>query len=110
MTDLEVARFASKEGMKTILEFKKKGIVIKQKGSHDLVTDADVAAEKAILKVIREHFPEDDILAEESAAHDTMSEKRTWIIDPIDGTTNFANDFPIYCVSVALWENKQPKV
>lgn len=110
MTDLEVARHASREGMKTILEFKKKGIVIKQKGSHDLVTDADVAAEKAILKVIGEHYPEDEILAEESAAHDTMSDKRTWIIDPIDGTTNFANDFPIYCVSVALWENKQPKV
>lgn len=109
MTDLEVARLATRKGRDTILEYKKKGIKIQQKGSHDLVTDADFAAEKSILKIIREYFPDDEILAEESAAHDSMTEKRTWIIDPIDGTTNFANDFPIYCVSVALWENKKPK-
>jgi fructose-1,6-bisphosphatase/inositol monophosphatase family enzyme len=54
-------------------------------------------------------FPEDDILAEESASHDSLSENRTWIVDPIDGTTNFANDFPIYCVSVAMWEKKNQK-
>ncbi|HLR90143.1 MAG TPA: inositol monophosphatase family protein [Balneolaceae bacterium] len=110
MTDLEVARLAARKGRDTILEYRKKGIKVSQKGEHDLVTDADVAAEKAILSVLKEHFPNDEALAEESAAHDSMSGARTWIIDPIDGTTNFANDFPIYCVSVALWEEKQPKV
>src|SRR5690625_7930072 len=110
MTDLEVARLAARKGRDTILEYRKKGIKVSQKGEHDLVTDADVAAEKAILSVLKEHFPNDEVLAEESAAHDSMSGARTWIIDPIDGTTNFANDFPIYCVSVALWEEKQPKV
>ncbi|MCC5942211.1 MAG: inositol monophosphatase [Balneolaceae bacterium] len=108
--DLEIARIAAREGVRVIKEFREKGIKIKEKGFHDLVTDADVAAEKAILAVIKENFPEDDILAEESADHDSLNTNRTWIIDPIDGTTNFANDFPIYCVSVALWENKEPKV
>jgi myo-inositol-1(or 4)-monophosphatase len=108
--DLDIAKKAAHEGVRVIQEYKKGGIKVKEKGFHDLVTDADIAAEKAILSVISESFPKDDILAEESADHDSMSENRTWIVDPIDGTTNFANDFPIYCVSVALWENRQPKV
>ena len=108
--DLDIARKAAKEGVRVIKEFKKNGIKVREKGFHDLVTDADIAAEEAILEVIKNHFPSDEILAEESAARDSMNECRTWIIDPIDGTTNFANDFPIYCVSVALWENRQPKV
>lgn len=108
--DLEIAKKAAFEGLRVINEYKENGINIREKGFHDLVTDADLAAEKAILEVIREHFPGDDILAEESADYDTMSNKRTWIVDPIDGTTNFAHDFPIYCVSVALWENRTPKV
>ncbi len=108
--NLDIARKAAREGVRVIKEYKEKGIKIKEKGFHDLVTDADIAAEKAILKLIRSEFPDDHILAEESANHDSLSESRTWIIDPIDGTTNFANDFPVYCVSVALWENRQPKV
>lgn len=107
--DLEIAKKAAREGVRVIKQFKKKGIKIKQKGFHDLVTDADIATEKAILRIIQAEFPDDDILAEESADHDKLSENRTWIVDPIDGTTNFANDFPIFCVSVALWENRQPK-
>jgi len=108
--DLNVAREAAREGVRVINEFKNNGIKVKQKGFHDLVTDADIAAEKAILKVIKNHFPNDDILAEESADYDSMTKNRTWIVDPIDGTTNFANDFPIYCVSVAMWENREPRV
>ncbi len=108
--DLNVAKEAAREGVRVINEFKKNGIKVKQKGFHDLVTDADLAAEKAILGVIKKYFPNDDILAEESADFDSMTNNRTWIVDPIDGTTNFANDFPIYCVSVAMWDNREPKV
>jgi len=108
--DLDIARKAAREGVRVIKEFKKDGFEVRQKGFHDLITDADIAAEKAILTVIAKAFPEDDILAEESACHDSLTDNRTWIIDPIDGTTNFAHDFPVYCVSVALWENQQPKV
>lgn len=110
ISDLDVAKQAAREGVRVIKSFREKGIKIKKKGFHDLVTDADVETEKAIIKVIKKHFPDDEILAEESSAEDSMSDSRVWIIDPIDGTTNFANGFPIYCVSVALWENKEPKV
>lgn len=110
ISDLDVAKQAARKGARVIKSYKKQGIKIKEKGFHDLVTDADVATEKAIIEVIKKHYPGDKILAEESAAEDHLTDSRTWIIDPIDGTTNFAHDFPIYCVSVALWEEKKPKI
>lgn len=108
--DLKIALKAARKGVETINEFRNKSLNVQQKGFHDLVTDADFAAEKAILGIIEEEYPDDEILAEESADHESLSESRTWIVDPIDGTTNFAHNFPIFCVSVAMWENKQPKV
>ncbi|MCH8523762.1 MAG: inositol monophosphatase [Balneolales bacterium] len=80
------------------------------KGRHDLVTEADVASEKAIKSVIRRMFPEDMMLAEESHEGAELTDARTWIIDPIDGTTNFAHGVPFYAVSIALWIKKQPEV
>lgn len=109
-SDLDIAKQAAREGVRIIKSFSEREINIKRKGFHDLVTDADVETEQAIIGIIKKHFPDDQILAEESAAEDSMSRSRTWIIDPIDGTTNFANGFPVYCVSVALWEEKKPKV
>jgi myo-inositol-1(or 4)-monophosphatase len=108
--DLEIALNAARTGVKTIRSFEDKKLNTREKGYHDLVTDADIATEKAILKVIRDDFPDDEFLAEETADHNSLTNRRTWIVDPIDGTTNFAHNFPIYCVSVALWEQKQPKV
>jgi myo-inositol-1(or 4)-monophosphatase len=108
-SDLSIALKAARAGVKTIKEYQDKSLNTREKGYHDLVTDADIATEKVILAFIRENFPDDDILAEETQAHENLSDSRTWIVDPIDGTTNFAHDFPIYCVSVALWENKKPK-
>ncbi len=89
---------------------RKSSFSIELKGKNDLVTDADLAAEKAIISILKEHFPADDILAEESENRPHLTKARTWIIDPIDGTTNFAHSFPVYCVSIALWEHKSPKV
>jgi myo-inositol-1(or 4)-monophosphatase len=109
-TDLEVALKAARAGVETVREYRDKALNIKQKGYHDLVTDADLASEKTILGIILDHFPDDAVLAEETADHSTLDESRTWIVDPIDGTTNFAHGFPIYCVSVALWENGEPRV
>ncbi|MEX2410615.1 MAG: inositol monophosphatase, partial [Candidatus Paceibacterota bacterium] len=57
-SDLELAKNAAKEGVRVIKKFKKKGIQISQKGFHDLVTDADLAAEKAILAIIQESCPD----------------------------------------------------
>ncbi len=69
------------------------------KGRVDLVTDADLASEKYIIKAITAKFPEHSILAEEGSSVDNGSEFK-WVVDPLDGTTNFAHNFPFYCVSI----------
>ncbi len=104
--ELEIARKAAQAGAETIRSFQKNRsqMGIRSKGYRDLVTDADVAAEKVIVSVIKEAFPEDHILAEESKVEVEFTSGRWWIIDPIDGTTNFAHDFPIFCVSIGFWE------
>lgn len=109
-SDLEVALKAARAGVKTIKGYQNKSLNTREKGFHDLVTDADLATEKVILEILTKEFPDDQILAEETADKNSLTNARTWIVDPIDGTTNFAHDFPIYCVSVALWENKNPKI
>jgi myo-inositol-1(or 4)-monophosphatase len=74
---------------------------IKKKGEIDLVTEADIQSEKAIIKILREEFPGDGFLTEESGAINSDLE-RVWIIDPLDGTTNYAHSFPFFAVSIAL--------
>ena len=72
-----------------------------KEGINNLVTEADHAAEKAIFSVIKESFPDHFILSEESGEIITNSEYK-WIIDPIDGTVNFANGIPLCCVSIGV--------
>ena len=76
-------------------------IVISNKGEIDLVTEVDLAAESVIKELISSHYPKHQILAEESGASGESSEYR-WIVDPLDGTTNYAHGLPIFCVSIAL--------
>lgn len=71
------------------------------KGGVDLVTEADNAVEEAVISKILDVFPNDCILAEESGTHDGTNEF-TWIIDPLDGTTNFAHSFPFFGFSCAI--------
>ena len=72
-----------------------------KEGINNLVTEADHAAEKAIIEVIQKDFPDHFILSEESGEIITNSEYK-WIIDPIDGTVNFSNGIPLCCVSIGL--------
>jgi myo-inositol-1(or 4)-monophosphatase len=81
-------------------------LAIKFKSSIDMVTEADKASESLIIKAIRQAFPGDDIMTEESQNQRTSS-KRRWIIDPLDGTTNYAHNFPVWCVSIAFEEKDQ---
>jgi myo-inositol-1(or 4)-monophosphatase len=74
---------------------------IEYKGEADLVTAADRAAEKLIRERITQQWPGHDILGEEQGLNDQGSEYR-WYVDPLDGTTNFAHGFPVFCVSMAL--------
>jgi len=75
------------------------------KGTIDLVTRFDTLSQKMIFKHLSTCFPDHDFLAEEGLSEEKGSEFR-WLIDPIDGTTNFAHKFPVFCVSMAL-EKKQ---
>jgi myo-inositol-1(or 4)-monophosphatase len=81
---------------------------IEYKGDADLVTAADRAAEVLIRERIREQWPSHDVLGEEQGLNDQGSEYR-WYVDPLDGTTNFAHGYPVFCVSLAL-EHKGRRV
>ncbi len=109
--NLETARSAAEAAKEVITYYDKNRakLNIGLKGKNDLVTRADEDAEKEIIGVIRQVFPEDEILAEESTGETVLTDRRTWIIDPIDGTTNFAHGVPTYCVSIAMWEHKKPQ-
>ncbi len=77
---------------------------IRAKRANDFVTQVDKAAEEAIIGIIRQAFPDHAILGEESGALPAPAGKAEyrWVIDPLDGTTNFIHGFPQYCVSIAL--------
>ena len=81
------------------------GIKTKE-GTFDLVTKADVEAEENAVAVIRKSFPDHNFLAEENKYEQTDSEYK-WIIDPLDGTNNFASGIPVFCVSIALAKNDE---
>ena len=74
---------------------------VRTKAYNEFVTHVDEQAEKAIIEIIRSRYPEHSILGEEHGMQDNNSEF-LWIIDPIDGTTNYIHGFPVYCVSIAL--------
>ncbi len=78
-----------------------RGVQIHNKGAIDLVTEADLAAEQLIIERIRSYYPRHAILAEESGKSEHQNEFK-WLIDPLDGTTNFAHNYPCFCVSIAL--------
>lgn len=73
---------------------------IDEKGRNDFVTQIDRSAEQAIIELILDHYPDHSILAEESGA--AGSHEYQWIIDPLDGTTNYVHGFPVFSVSIAV--------
>ncbi len=84
---------------------------IKRKSnSFDLVTEADVASQDLILGVIRSRFPEDGIQAEEEGGSRQGSSGAVWIVDPLDGTTNFAHRYPSFAVSIGMWVDGRPEL
>ncbi|MEK7672453.1 MAG: inositol monophosphatase family protein [Patescibacteria group bacterium] len=96
---------------KIILKNAKKTLTIKEKSLNNLVTNADKASEAFIIKTIKSAFPDHAIIAEESSDGKFSEEYKNadylWIIDPLDGTTNFAHGLPLYSVSIALCEIKK---
>ena len=86
------------------------------KSKRDVVTNADYASERLVIEAIRHRYPGDAILAEESGEHagalrdDGSHNGRLWVIDPLDGTVNYANGIPYYCVSIGLVVDDRPAV
>lgn len=100
----EIAR----EAGALLMEYFRQRVKIEYKGEVDLVTVADRKSEALILERIRGRWPSHDILGEEGGLHDKGSDYR-WYVDPLDGTTNFAHGFPVFCVSLAL-EHKGERI
>jgi myo-inositol-1(or 4)-monophosphatase len=76
-------------------------IDVAHKGAINIVTDVDIASERLIREAIATQYPRHQVLAEEGGLADSRSEYR-WVIDPLDGTTNFAHGYPVFCVSIGL--------
>src|SRR6185312_543245 len=76
-------------------------VTIEYKGDADLVTKADRASESLIVEHVRQRWPDHDLIGEEGSRTETGSDYR-WYIDPLDGTTNFAHGYPVFCVSLGL--------
>ncbi len=83
------------------MQYFHQGLKIEYKGDADLVTAADRASEALIRERITQQFPSHDVLGEEQGLNDQGSDYR-WYVDPLDGTTNFAHGYPVFCVSMAL--------
>lgn len=99
---MEVAMAAAREAGEYALKRLGSVIEISHKGGkNNLVTDVDKASEEIVIRHIRENFPEHSILAEESGRSCEKNDYM-WIIDPLDGTTNYAHAFPFFCVSIGV--------
>src|SRR5271157_2923541 len=96
----------AREAGSLVMSYFRQHVKIEYKGSVDLVTVADRKSEALILERIRHEFPTHDVLGEEGARIETGSEYK-WYVDPLDGTTNFAHGFPVFCVSLAVERSGQ---
>lgn len=91
----------AREAGALLMEYFRQRVKIEYKGDADLVTVADRSSEKLILERIRAHWPDHEVIGEEGARIETGGDYR-WYVDPLDGTTNFAHGYPVFCVSLGL--------
>jgi len=115
--DLEFAVALADEAGRLLRDRYERVEQVDYKSAKDIVTEVDHLAEALILDAIRRRCPDDALLAEETGGHDarageapTSGRGRTWIVDPIDGTINYANGIPFFCVSIALAVDGRPTV
>ncbi|HXD32263.1 MAG TPA: inositol monophosphatase family protein [Pyrinomonadaceae bacterium] len=94
----------ARDAGRILVERQGRSLQVSNKGDINLVTEADLAAEKLIIDRINSYYPRHAVLAEESGASSLPAEWK-WIIDPLDGTTNYAHGYPCYCVSIAAEHN-----
>lgn len=106
---LEVAKEVALKAGALLQEYSQNDFNVSYKGTVDLVTEADIASEKLVTEELKKHFPAHEILSEESAGEKPETDY-LWVVDPLDGTTNFAHRFPIYAVSIGLLYKDEPVV
>ena len=97
----------AREAGALVMDYFARRITFEYKGEVDLVTEADRASEKLIVERLRARWPEHGIVAEEGTRSDPGADYR-WYVDPLDGTTNFAHGYPVFCISIALVRNATP--
>lgn len=107
MTELETAKLACVKAGEIAMAYFGGEVGARYKGERNIVTEADVKAEKRIKEIISREYPSHGFLGEEEGMHG--DQENTWIIDPIDGTTNFFHGVPQFAVSVAYAKNGQVK-
>ena len=101
-TLLSVATDAARQGGTVLEQCIRDGFRIEHKQIINLVTNADHQAEQRIIDIIHAAFPTHSVLAEERGLTEQLPSRYKWVIDPLDGTTNFAHGFPAYCVSIGV--------
>ena len=102
--EMPVALEAARAGGDVVMRYFRDGVSMRGKQSYNLVSDADLDAERAIVAVIRQSFPDHAILGEELHKADVTAE-HLWVIDPLDGTNNFAHQIERFAVSVAYYRH-----
>jgi myo-inositol-1(or 4)-monophosphatase len=107
VAERQVAELAARAGGQVLIERFDALHNVRSKGFRDIVTDADVAAQDAIVSVIRQHFPEHGLLSEENLSTGGDG-KWVWVIDPLDGTVNYSRCIPCFAVSIALIAQGEP--
>ena len=106
---LKTAVEAARRAGRLIVERYPVGHTVTVKGYRDITTEVDAAAERVILDLIRDRFPGHAILSEE-AGGDGIGDGYTWVVDPLDGTTNYTCRLPIFSVSIGLLEGGEPLI
>lgn len=104
-----VARKAALEAGEYLKQSFNKTNIHEKSTSYDLVTDADVKSQEIIYKIISENFPDHSFLGEEEENRASLSSDNLWIVDPIDGTNNYAHGIPHFSISIAYAENGDVK-
>jgi myo-inositol-1(or 4)-monophosphatase len=104
---LKTAIEAAKGAGKIIRERYQSKCTVSMKGFRDLVTDADIASESFILGLIKERFPGHSVLSEEAGGVSSRT-GHMWVVDPLDGTTNYAHRHPVFAVSIAVVDDDRP--
>ena len=113
--DLEFAVALASRAGELLTASYERTLKVDRKSKRDVVTDVDYASEALVIKAISDRFPADAILAEESGRQHGATRtarrrwaRRAWVIDPLDGTVNYANGIPFFCVSIGLVEEGMP--